>query len=312
MEANSFNIVNDFSGMNNQVVEFSCTPETNLVVKFYNPTLSRNRDRLNSEWSFISKLWEEGSRCIPKPILKNKEHRFCVYSKLSGKKMDPESINSSHIIQCANFICDINPIKNIPTFENATEACFSAEHHFLTVKNRVKSLSFLDESAPFYKEAKKFITNDFDDLWQTVTLEVETFVQTEKGKQYSAYLSPSDFGFHNILNYRDKLSFFDFEYAGKDDLAKLVNDFFGCPQIPVSEKYRKEFITILSKHFNFSDDFKLRCLAFKNLYKIKWICIILNDFLLLGDKQRSFSNNSSREKRCYTQLEKAKSLLKFV
>ena len=39
-------------------------------------------------------------------------------------------------------------------------------------------------------------------------------------------LSPSDFGFHNVIVEKDKiLRFIDFEYAGWDDPAKMVSDF---------------------------------------------------------------------------------------
>ena len=40
-------------------------------------------------------------------------------------------------------------------------------------------------------------------------------------------LSPSDFGFHNaLIDQRDNVRFCDFEYAGWDDPAKTVCDFF--------------------------------------------------------------------------------------
>jgi thiamine kinase-like enzyme len=40
-------------------------------------------------------------------------------------------------------------------------------------------------------------------------------------------LSPSDFGFHNIIVISDwMLKFIHFEYAGWDDPAKMVCDFF--------------------------------------------------------------------------------------
>jgi len=44
-------------------------------------------------------------------------------------------------------------------------------------------------------------------------------------------LSPSDFGFHNALvDPSGALSFLDFEYAGRDDPAKPVSDFFCQPK----------------------------------------------------------------------------------
>ena len=59
------------------------------------------------------------------------------------------------------------------------------------------------------------------------------------------FLSPSDFGFHNILQSEGRLNFLDFEYAGRDDLAKLLSDFRLCPEIKVKKKYSEIFVKIL-------------------------------------------------------------------
>src|SRR6185503_11886129 len=46
-------------------------------------------------------------------------------------------------------------------------------------------------------------------------------------------LSPSDFGYHNaVLADDETVRFFDFEYAGWDDPAKLVCDFFNQVEVP--------------------------------------------------------------------------------
>ena len=39
-------------------------------------------------------------------------------------------------------------------------------------------------------------------------------------------MSPSDFGLQNTLFTKNKLFFIDFEYAGLDDPAKCLLDFF--------------------------------------------------------------------------------------
>ena len=42
-------------------------------------------------------------------------------------------------------------------------------------------------------------------------------------------MSPSDFGFHNVIKKDDFLYFIDFEYAGLDDPVKLICDFYCQP-----------------------------------------------------------------------------------
>ena len=49
-------------------------------------------------------------------------------------------------------------------------------------------------------------------------------------------LSPSDFGFHNIVKNKKKLYFLDFEYSGFDDPLKLLSDFYVIRIIRSPEK----------------------------------------------------------------------------
>ena len=56
-------------------------------------------------------------------------------------------------------------------------------------------------------------------------------------------LSPSDFGFHNMLiDKNGRLRFIDFEYAGWDDPAKIICDFFCQPKFPVPMNWMDSFI----------------------------------------------------------------------
>ena len=56
-------------------------------------------------------------------------------------------------------------------------------------------------------------------------------------------MSPSDFGFHNALaTPGGRLVFIDFEYAGWDDPAKLANDFFCQPAVPVDARFYDDFV----------------------------------------------------------------------
>ena len=60
--------------------------------------------------------------------------------------------------------------------------------------------------------------------------------------------SPSDFGFHNILCKDGILNFVDFEYAGTDDIAKLLADFSLMPEIQLSNSHKNLFRkTIMSQ-----------------------------------------------------------------
>ena len=89
-------------------------------------------------------------------------------------------------------------------------------------------------------------------------------------------LSPSDVGFHNVLKREEKLYFYDFEYSGWDDPFKLLVDLLIHPDYVVKTKIADyifaNFQNILTVN---KQDHRLRFYIY--LYRIKWVCIILNN-----------------------------------
>jgi len=103
-------------------------------------------------------------------------------------------------------------------------------------------------------------------------------------------LSPSDFGFHNALRLANgQLRFIDFEYAGWDDPAKMVCDFFANPGFPVPKRYLNRAIKVVSKGVAHPKHIRQRIQLLMAVYQIKWCCIMLNEFLPVGMVRRLFS-----------------------
>jgi hypothetical protein len=101
------------------------------------------------------------------------------------------------------------------------------------------------------------------------------------------------------------LVFLDFEYAGRDDPAKLVTDFFCQPQVPIPLAYRDRFLARLG----LDQPALARCELLLDACRVKWACILLNDFLPVGAARRAFAQAGEREARCAAQLEEAKAML---
>ena len=124
-------------------------------------------------------------------------------------------------------------------------------------------------------------------------------------------LSPSDFGFHNAILAADgRLRFFDFEYAGWDDPAKLICDFFCQPELSVNQEHWKFFVEQLILAVSADAALRDRALLLLPAYRVKWCCIILNEFLGAGRDRRTFSmGEESAASRKSIQLNKARRLL---
>jgi hypothetical protein len=102
-------------------------------------------------------------------------------------------------------------------------------------------------------------------------------------------LSPSDFGFHNALVDGPRIGFLDFEYAGRDDPAKLVCDFFAQPELPAPQALFEPFVTRLVSSLGLNAQDAARCHALRAAYRVKWACILLNEFLPHDAARRAFA-----------------------
>ena len=116
--------------------------------------------------------------------------------------------------------------------------------------------------------------------------------------------------FHNAILLKDgRFRFIDFEYAGWDDPAKTVCDFFCQPEIPVPIKYFPLFEASVLEMSPDPKKLAQRIELLFPVYKIKWCCIILNDFLPVEGKRRQFAKKRDCIERKKIQLSKAESYL---
>ena len=127
-------------------------------------------------------------------------------------------------------------------------------------------------------------------------------------------LSPSDFGFHNALLDREgNVRFFDFEYAGWDDPAKLVCDFFCQVELPVPRRLYSSFCESIASRLPEPERVRQRIDVLFPVYQLKWCCIVLNEFLPVGQARRQFSGAYQRPARQpEMQLAKARRMLAAV
>jgi hypothetical protein len=124
-------------------------------------------------------------------------------------------------------------------------------------------------------------------------------------------LSPSDFGFHNaLLAADDRLRFFDFEYAGWDDPAKLASDFFCQPELPVDEAEWDCFLGGLAARLGGDSGMSTRARLILPVCRLKWCCIVLNEFVCSGQRRRAHARGSGPTlERKLCQIEKAERML---
>ena len=305
-------IVRLSGGRNNRVFRLERDGVAPLILKIYHHDPRDPRDRLGAEWSFLRYAWGYcGLRNVPQPLAAEHASHAALYGFVPGARI--ASAGAEEIDAAARLVAALNR----PAARDAaaalapgSEACFSMVAHLATVARRVARLGIgLDSAAPHAAAAAALVRDRLIPAWDGIARGLPT-----DGAEQPWCVSPSDFGFHNALaDVPGRLVFLDFEYAGRDDPAKLVCDFFCQPEVPAPEAlYRRFRDAVLSGLGLDIPLHRARCDALLPAYRVKWACIMLNDFLATEAARRDFAEGLDRATRCATQLAKAAAALDLI
>ncbi len=304
-------------GKNNRVYRLTLEDGDALVLKSYFQHAQDQRDRLGAEWRFLDYAWRRGVRCVPEPLARDAVARLGLLGFVAGEKLAAGSVTGEHVDAAADFVCAVNAApRSRDALAPGSEACFSIGDHLRRVDRRIERLATLDPEAPHADAAARLVERSLKPLWAATRARIEREYRAA-GEAVDAPLpdheiiaSPSDFGFHNALWQPGRgLGFLDFEYAGWDDPAKLAGDFFSCPEIPAPPRHFGRFVDGLGRRLGLPGSAVARMHRLRNAYRLKWACIVLNDFLPRDDARRRFADPGDRAARCAAQLGKAAALI---
>jgi thiamine kinase-like enzyme len=309
-----------FAASGNNRVFAVTAGEHRYAAKVYFRHPSDERDRLNAEYSFLSCANRAGITCVPKPVACDPARGIGVYEFIEGSKLTAAEVNADCIDQAAKFIARLNQAatrkegRNLP---EASEACFSIVAHFSMVDRRIERLDRISSDEPVDREAREFsaaLKARWGQLKSLMLKEAAAARIDPDTELTERCLSPSDFGFHNALATRERgICFIDFEYAGWDDPAKLVGDFFSHPAIPVDIAHLERFVKAVSAYAAQPAEIAARARILFPVFQVKWCCIILNEFLPEAAKRRLFADpGTDPAARKRGQLNKAASLFERI
>jgi len=297
-------------GGNNRAHEVR-SGDRSLFLKEYFQHPNDRRDRLGAEYAFTRFAWDRGLRCIPQPFAMNRSHGFALYEFIRGRKITPEEVQADAVAQAARFFSRLNEFVNDPDAQQlprASESCFTVEDHLACVDRRVSRLDRIAETSVIDREAGRFIREELRPIWDRLGASIrQQCASGETAREAVPCLSPSDFGFHNaLLEPSGQFRFIDFEYAGLDDPAKMVCDFFCQVAVPAPADSAAEFMKRTIDGLRDAETCRQRIKLLMPAYQIKWCCIILNDFLPTDSARRKFAGQGSDEEtRKRMQLDKA-------
>jgi hypothetical protein len=308
-------------GANNRVYRVE-TPSAVALLKSYFRHPDDPRDRLGAEWAFARFAWDNGVRCIPEPLAADPAAGLALFEFVYGRSLSGGVAGEAAVDQAIEFYRTLNRGKGRPaaaSLPRASESCFSLDDHFDTVARRVERLKTIALGNVVDGAALAFAEAELGPAWEMVhsagraSAAAHTLKTDQPLDPANRCLSPSDFGFHNALLANDgRLRFVDFEYAGWDDPSKLVCDFFCQPAIPAPLSAFGRFAAAVAAELPDPQLHLTRSSLLLPVYRVKWVCIMLNEFLPLGVSRRTFSSAAELEARKANQLAKARAALAAV
>jgi hypothetical protein len=316
-EGGNFRLVSLSGGANNQVYRVDIPGGAPLVLKRYFFSPQDPRDRFHSEKSFydlIARADLPGR--TPRAEAWDREDRLGLFSWIEGRRLAKSEVTLDAVEQALGFYLALNDPRCLAGGEGmpeASEACFDLGSHFACVERRLKRLETMERESTAGREAYAFVLRHLQPSFENYK-EKHASAQKEKDSLSpdQRCLSPSDFGFHNALVQADgRIVFFDFEYAGWDDPAKFLCDFLCQPEIPIPESLAPRCLDLLCRSVP-GGTTRERVSLLLPLYRLKWCCILLNEFLSREQNRRVFSRRYSPDElkaRQEEQLAKARNLL---
>jgi hypothetical protein len=274
------------------------------------------RDRLASEWRFLRHAVELGVDAVPRPIACDSAAGIGLYEFIAGRRIGPEEVGDNEVLAAAAFVRAINGVRSggvaADKLPLAGDAGFSVAAHLAITDARVARLGSVAGGSDVDAQAKRLIGELaawWTDLKRTVAAQAAAEGIDIEGEipPQERLLSPSDFGFHNILRRDDgRLAFLDFEYAGRDDVAQLVCDFFLQPAVPVGRHLLAPFVAALLGDGSEAAPARRRIRLLHRAFGVRWCCILLNAFVPEAARRGQFADpQRTQDDRKRVQLAKA-------
>jgi hypothetical protein len=303
-----------FGGGNNRVSRID-TASGPMLLKEYFRHADDPRDRLAAEQAFSQFAWSHGVHAVPQPLAYSARAGIGFCEFISGQPLVPGAVTAAHIDEAAEFLANVNRHRHTAEAARlpvASEACFTHREHLACVDRRLTKLGGIAPASDLHRKAAEIVADRLVPAWSSVRARAAAGIAAPDATLSAAdrVISPSDFGFHNCIATPAGLKFIDFEYAGWDDPAKTVGDFFCQPAVPAPREHVERFVTTVAKVLGGGDALLERVVLLLPVYELKWCCIMLNEFLPDGYDRRAFARGEdARAVTLVDQLQKVETAL---
>ena len=312
-------MVATMSGGNNRAFRVE-TENKAYFAKQYFSSDADTRNRLDNEWQFLTYAAAANIPLVPRPIARDAVSHLAIYSFLEGER--PITITADMVAQVGQWIAALNRSRAddlAQLLPIASEACFSADDYLSLLQKRLQvleSASVVDAFAKSFQQTLATMQRHAEhygaalrDGYALLGIAVDANLPRDE-----QCLSPSDFGFHNsLVKPSGEVQLIDFEYAGWDDPAKMLCDFFLHPGMAVNPAWLPQFLEPLKSIDVATERTLARAVLLYPILGLRWCCIILNVMVPEWAARRQFADaNWNLYAAQEQQLAKANAMLEAI
>lgn len=269
-------------GRNSRIFRVRCG-SGEFALKQYPSRSDDPRDRLSTEVGALNLMERLCIDTVPRVAGVDREHGFALLSWIDGVPVIETA--DADIDAAIDFLATIHAVRNAPWVKEqpvAAEACLSGAEIERQITGRLALLRRLRGE----DDLTNFLENDFVPIVEREVAKAKARIDASDLDfaadlpQEWRSLVPSDFGFHNSIRRKDgSLAFVDFEYFGWDDPVKLTADIMLHPGRVLAAPQRRRFRRLAERLYGEDPAFDMRLGAYLPLFGLRWVLILLNEFV---------------------------------
>jgi Ser/Thr protein kinase RdoA (MazF antagonist) len=270
------------AGRNSRIYRVSSGGQV-FALKRYPPRRDDPRDRLSTEVGALRLMERCKVNVVPRVVGVDGEHGYALLTWIEGSQV--ADIADTDIDAAVGFLRTIHELRREPDASGqppAAESCLSGAEIEGQIHARFGQLRALEREHELIDFLDSLVLPELARRGAEARAAADT-----AGLDFAADLSqewqtlvPADFGFHNSLRRDDgSLAFVDFEYFGWDDPVKLTADIMLHPGKPLSASQRRRFRQAAVRLYGEDRMFEPRLAAYFPLFALRWVLILLNEFL---------------------------------
>jgi hypothetical protein len=265
------------------------------VLKVHEPAVPGRRDAFAHEVLMHSFYAAETGADVPALLAQDKACRAIIFDHVKGEAV--AGIDEGGLKQLARFLVESNAPHILERARQdgvpmASESGSCVFDHWRCAVDRLDALLGSARADDGTAEMHDFLRSEVQPALDAL--------KPSDGSAAGPCLSPSDFGFHNVIRRDDgSLCFLDFEHAGWDDPAKLVADFILQPEARLCSESAERFLEVLGESEPFGEGIRKRVRETLAIQRCKWTMIILNVFSRRGLPLQLQAERLAKAKRYY-------------